>query len=53
MVKGFTQKEGIDFAETFFPVAKMTTVRYFFALVASQNWFLEQLDMNNAFFHVD
>lgn len=37
----------------FSPIAKMTTVHYFLALVASQNWFLETLDINNAFLHSD
>lgn len=36
VAKGFSQKEGIDFDETFTPVAKMVTVRSIAALIASK-----------------
>ncbi|KAG6526851.1 hypothetical protein ZIOFF_016854 [Zingiber officinale] len=49
VAKGYSQIKHFDYKETFNPVIKHTTVRLFFALAASQSWFLRQLDVNNAF----
>uniref|UniRef100_A0A2N9IBB7 Integrase catalytic domain-containing protein n=1 Tax=Fagus sylvatica TaxID=28930 RepID=A0A2N9IBB7_FAGSY len=51
VVKGFAQKEGIDFNEIFSPVVRLTTVRVVLAMCATFDLYLEQLDVKTAFLH--
>nr|KYP66486.1 Retrovirus-related Pol polyprotein from transposon TNT 1-94 [Cajanus cajan] len=53
VVKGFSQKQGIDFEEIFSPVVKMCSIRVILGLVASMDLELEQLDVKTAFLHGD
>ena len=50
VVKGYAQKEGIDFNEIFSPVVRLTTVRVVLALCALFDLHLEQLDVKWHFF---
>ena len=53
VVKGFGQKQGIDFDEIFSHVVKMCSIRVILGLVVSMNLELEKLDFKTAFLHVD
>jgi hypothetical protein len=51
--KGFSQVEGIDYNETFSPVAKMNSIHLVLALGASHKWEVHQMDVKSAFLHGD
>jgi hypothetical protein len=47
--KGFAQREGVDYHETFAPVLHYKTLRVVLALVAAEDYELQQLDVETAF----
>jgi hypothetical protein len=51
VLRGFTQRPGIDYEETFSPDVKSATVRIVLTLALSRSWPIHQLDVKNAFLH--
>ena len=51
VLRGFTQRPGVDYDETFSLVVKFATVRAVLSLALSQDWTIYQLDVKNAFLH--
>ena len=49
VAKGYSQKPGVDFHETFAPVARHETIRGLISIAAQKGWFLHQLDVKSAF----
>ena len=50
---GNRQREGLDYTDTFAPVAKPTTVRLLLQIAAAKRWELHQMDAHNVFLHGD
>ncbi|GKA12174.1 ribonuclease H-like domain-containing protein, partial [Tanacetum coccineum] len=53
IAKGFSQREGFDYDETFSHVVNMVIARCLIGLAIVNNWPLYQLDVNNAFLYGD
>ena len=51
VAKGFTQQYGVDYTETFSPVARFKTLRFLLALAAQADWDMIGLDIKSAYLH--
>ena len=49
VAKGFTQSYGIDYQETFAPMAKLNSIQVLLSVATNLNWPLYQLDVKNAY----
>nr|GFC30208.1 retrovirus-related Pol polyprotein from transposon TNT 1-94 [Tanacetum cinerariifolium] len=48
---GYAQKEGVDFEESFAPVARLEAVRFFIAYAAHKSFTVYQMDVKTAFLY--
>jgi Reverse transcriptase (RNA-dependent DNA polymerase) len=53
VTKGFSQIHGIDYDETFTPVARLNSLQLLLNLAAIFNWEVHQLDIKTAYLHGD
>lgn len=51
VVIGYNHVVGIDYLESFFPMAKMFTIWALLTVSATKDWPIRQLDINNVFLH--
>ena len=47
--KCFSQVQGVDYHETFAPVAKMDSIRLVLPISASKHWEVHHMDVKSAF----
>ena len=53
VIQGFKQKSGIDYFDTYAPVARISTIRLLIALASIHNLFIHQTDVKIAFLNGD
>nr|GEW21326.1 retrovirus-related Pol polyprotein from transposon TNT 1-94 [Tanacetum cinerariifolium] len=53
VIQGFRQKKGIDYFDTYAPVARITTIRLLLALAAIHNLVIHQMDVKTTFLNGD
>ena len=49
MARGFSQKEGVDYDETFAPVARYTCIKTIITLASAMRWRLRQMGVKTKF----
>ena len=49
VVRGFSQVEGVDYDETFAPVARYSSIRAVISIAAKMGWKIHQMDVKTAF----
>ena len=51
VAKGYTQVQGIDYEETFSPVARYESIRYLLVHATLQDWEIKAMDVKLAYLH--
>ena len=51
VARGFSQKKGIEYEETFAPIARYTSIRLVLSLDVVMKWKIHQMDVKTAFFN--
>ena len=49
VARGFSQIEGVDYDETFAPVARYTSIREVISIVVKMGWKIHQMDVKTHF----
>jgi hypothetical protein len=49
VVKGFAQRQGLDYEDVFTPVARLEAVRLLLALATDQEWEVHHMDVKSTF----
>ncbi|GJV36868.1 retrovirus-related pol polyprotein from transposon TNT 1-94 [Tanacetum coccineum] len=53
VIQGFSQRQGVDYFDTYAPVARITSIRVLFALASIYNLPIHQMDVKTAFLNGD
>jgi hypothetical protein len=53
VVKGFAQRLGVDFDDTWAPVSRLESVRSFLAVAATEKWTVHQVDVKTTFLNAE
>ena len=53
VIKGYRQKEGLDYFDTYSPVTRITSIRMILAITALRNLEVHQMDVKTAFLNGD
>jgi hypothetical protein len=53
VVKGYSQRQGVDYDEIFAPVVRLEAMRMLLALAAHQDWEVHHMDVKSAFLNGD
>ncbi|KAG6430855.1 hypothetical protein SASPL_108928 [Salvia splendens] len=51
VAQGFSRQPGSDFHDTFSPVVKPNTIRFILSVAITASWFINHLNVNNAFLY--